>query len=371
MKYPGFLRANKAILKRLHHYFEYQIIKKDHSKFRTRKFVKDLGCKQLSKAQIKEIKDYYASFGFKNINTEWHRFFTHVSGKFYKEYIPVEFFHNVIEPNLNETKMDPALKDKNLLSKIFTGVKQPKSIIKNINGYFYDGDTHNLLELPDVLKKCKKHSKLIIKPSLDSGGGKNIIVFKIENNITNYKKLSIEEILNLYDKNYIIQIFFKQHEQMEKLNPSSVNTLRIQSLFINNKIEILASIVRIGGKNSDVDNLSRGGCYCNISSEGVLNKQGYHSNAHAVLETDTKVKFDGFEIPNYINILKDVKNLHVQMPYFKIIAWDIAINEDGEGVLIEHNPFMQIIFHQYAVGPLFGKFTDEILDQCEIRMFSR
>ena len=204
MKYPGFLKSIKAVLKRLYYYFEYQIIKKENSKPRTRKFVKDLGCKQLSNAQIKEIKDYYASFGFNNINTEWHRFFTHVSGKFYKEYIPVEFFHNVIEPNLNETKMYPALTDKNLLSKVFTGVKQPKSIIKNINGYFYDGDTHNLLEFADVLKKCRKHSKLIIKPSIDSGGGKNIIVFKIENNITNYKKLSIEEILNLFDKNYII-----------------------------------------------------------------------------------------------------------------------------------------------------------------------
>ena len=49
-------------------------------------------------------------------------------------------------------------------------------------------------------------------------------------------------------------------------------------------------------------------------------------------------------------------------PYFKIISWDIAVNKSNMPVLIEYNPYKQGIDIQMATGPLFGKFTDEILD---------
>ena len=271
---------------------------------------------------------------------------------------------------MNRLEGSKVLTDKNLLIKLFNNVQQPETVIKNINGYFLEGDNKSILTMDEVVKKCRKYSKLIIKPSLESGGGKNITVFRIVGNQTDHKNMSIEEIIRSYKENFIVQNYFIQHEQMSKLNPSSVNTLRIQSLLIDNKVEIIVSYVRIGGKGSHVDNGASGGIFCAINKEGSLSKIGYKGTGKSFLTTDTNIKLEGFQIPNYNNILNVINKLHLQIPYFKIIAWDIAIDARENPVLLEYNLRGQGIDHQTATGPLFGKFTDDILKECKINMFS-
>ncbi len=366
----NFYRINRGIHKRLHSYFSYQARKAQY-KNKVRKVIKSLNCAPLTNSQIKEAQEYYASFGFKNINTDWHRYFTHVSGKFYKEYMPEDVFHNVIEPNLNMVGMLPALTDKNLLSKLFTGVKQTKTIIKNVNGFFYEGDTNYIIQLDEVIKNCNKYSKLVIKPTIGSFGGKDVVVFNIKEGKTNYDDLSVENLIKLYKDNFIIQEFLEQHEQMSLLNPSSVNTIRSTTLLINDKVEVLRDVVRIGGKGSMVDNLSQGGIWCVIKSDGRLREKGYFEFGDYILETDSKVKLEDFEVPNYQKIKADIEYLHKQTPYFRVISWDIAIDSKGDAVLIEYNVRGQGIFGQYAHGPLFRKFTDEILNSCKIDKFSK
>jgi len=364
-----FLNLNRGLHKRLFHYYKYQIEKK-HFRHRARVLVKNLDCSTLSKAQIKEAKDYYASFGFHNIDTEWHRYFTYISGKFYKEYIPVDLYITVIEPCLNMRNMYPALTDKNLLNRLFNGVKQPETIIKNINGVYVDADQKDILQKEDIINKCNKYSKLVIKPSIDSGGGKNIIVFKYEGFKTDHKDKTLEEFLDQYDENFIIQNYLEQHPRMSILNPTSVNTLRIQTLLIHNRVEVLVSFVRIGNKESMVDNISDGGLMCTINQEGLLNRIGYNGKGEPFLETDTHIKLEEFEIPNYTYILGEVKKMHLKIPYFKLISWDIAIDQIGDPVLIEYNIFSQGINFQHTTGPLFGKFTREILTKCNTNMFA-
>lgn len=56
-----------------------------------------------------------------------------------------------------------------------------------------------------------------------------------------------------------------------------------------------------------------------------------------------------------------VKELHNQLDYFKLVSWDIAMDEDNQSLLIELNVKSQEInFHQFSNGPLFGKFTREV-----------
>ena len=188
----NFYTINRGLYKRLYKYFSDKSCQYENRR-EVKQFIHNLKCKPLTKSQKKEIKKYYASFGFKNICTDWHRLNTHLNGKFYKEYLPADFFYNVIEPNLNMREMFPALTDKNLLNIIFKGVKQPETVIKNINGLFTDNERNRVFEFHEVLEKCMQYSKLIIKPSIDSGGGRNIIVFKIKGNQTDYKNLTIEE----------------------------------------------------------------------------------------------------------------------------------------------------------------------------------
>ena len=56
-----------------------------------------------------------------------------------------------------------------------------------------------------------------------------------------------------------------------------------------------------------------------------------------------------------------MKTLHHQAPFFKLISWDIGIDKDDEPVLIEYNCHGQSIDFQAVNGPLFGEYTEEVL----------
>ncbi|WP_161485689.1 hypothetical protein [Gracilibacillus timonensis] len=46
-----------------------------------------------------------------------------------------------------------------------------------------------------------------------------------------------------------------------------------------------------------------------------------------------------------------------------MVSWDYAIDKNGDPVLIEANiPTGQIDFHQINIGPIFGEYTEKVLD---------
>ena len=50
------------------------------------------------------------------------------------------------------------------------------------------------------------------------------------------------------------------------------------------------------------------------------------------------------------------------MAHFRLISWDVAIDENAEPVLIEANLQMgDIDILQPVNGPLFGELTDDVL----------
>ena len=365
----SYYKLGNALSKRLYKYFIYATIK-NHYRGRGHDLCRKLNCKPLTEKQKKEIKKYYASFGFHDVDCSWHQFYTHMSGQFHKDYIPVDFYLNHIEHKLNMKEMYPALTDKNLLDLLFAKIKQPETIFKNINGLLVDGHTRTLIDFEYALKKCLKYDKLIIKPSIESGGGRNIQIIQISDRDYPSNMLKIKETIDRYKNNYIIQKFENQHASMSLLNPSSLNTIRIQSFIHENEVHILVSFVRIGGINSVVDNVSSGGIFATISNGGIINSDGYNSDGKTFKRTESGIVLNGYKIPGYNPAIKDIKRLHSEMPHFKIISWDIGISETLEPILIECNVFTQYIDHQFVSGqPLFGNMTSDILEMCKAFSF--
>ena len=67
------------------------------------------------------------------------------------------------------------------------------------------------------------------------------------------------------------------------------------------------------------------------------------------------------EVSSDNSVVDMVKSMHVKVPYFKIISWDIAINNNNSPIMVEYNTYNQGLDIQIPSGPLFGKYTDEIL----------
>ena len=109
-----------------------------------------------------------------------------------------------------------------------------------------------------------------------------------------------------------------------------------------------------------VDNQCAGGISTVIGEDGKLGKTAFGGfTADGVEKTDSGTILEGFEIPSYHKAVETVKGLHYQLPFFNLIGWDVAIDEEGDPVVIEWNTFTGL--SQSAFGPGFGKYTERIL----------
>jgi len=317
---------------------------------------------KLKPKQEQAAKSYFKSKGYKLKNTYWHCYYTSINGEFHKNYIPDDIFNAIISPKFNEMRQWPALLDKNLSYNLFKDFKQPKRVLQNINGFFYVDD--KIVSEYVALETCNIINKsLIIKPTIDSGDGNMVEIFSVKNHQTNFKNLKTSELFNLYKKDFIIQEFVEQSASMKSLNPSALNTVRVMTYLKEDGVHVLSSVLRIGQTGSHTDNFCGGGIVCGIDNNGFLKNKGYTRFGDVFTKTASNVVFEGFQIPNYSSVVQMVEAMHPMVPYFKFISWDIGINKDELPIFIEYNTYYQSTdLHQIANGPLFGEFTDEILE---------
>ena len=314
---------------------------------------------ELSHDQIKEAKAFYKSNGYILKNTYWHKYYTGINGRFHKEYMPYDIFNAIINPRLNQTRQWPALLDKNLSYNLFKEFRQPKCVIQNINGFYFINN--DLVEIEEAIKACENlRTKLIIKPTINSGNGRMVNAFNTQGYKTSLEGLSLRQMFKQYRKNFIVQEYLEQSDVLKSLNPSSLNTLRMVSYLNKDGVHILSSVLRVGQKGSVTDNFSSGGIFCGINKNGQLKGTGYDSKANEVSSL-SGVRLNTLRISNFDKVKNMITDMHHVVPYFKIISWDIGINKDNLPFLIEYNTSKQGVDLQIATGPYLGDFTSEIL----------
>lgn len=331
-----------------------------NSRKRIKELIRNHNVAKLTSQEDREARAYFKSKGYTLKHTDWHAFYKTMNGEFHKNYIPLGLFNTKISPKLNQQLQWPALLDKNIIYRIFKEFEQPKPVLQNINGFYYIND--KAVQFTEAINEISKNGKLlIIKPSIDSGGGKLVNAFTVKGQNVSFKNLSIEALLKLYKKDFIVQEYLEQSEIMKKLNPTSLNTLRVMSYLNEDGVQILSTVARVGGLNSNIDNYSLGGILCGIDIRGGFMDKGYTKKGAILDKTFTGIRLSECSVPNFNLVIDMVKSMHVRIPYFKIVSWDIAINKSNSPVLIEYNTYNQGLEIQIVIGPLFGEFTDEIL----------
>lgn len=342
--------------------FYYRTLKGNFSSFKLklkiRGLLKTKPRKTLTGPQKKEIRSFYKKHNIKNVNTKWHKFYTDCNANFAMGYVPENLFYVKIEPALNATLFFPALADKNLIDRLFSNVKQPETVIKNSNGsFFYDG---KLITFNQAVAHCDIPEKMIIKPTIDTWGGNNVLLFSGQDVGRAANKRSVDELLRNYKMNFIVQKVVEQHLEMSRLNSTSLNTLRVMTFLRKTEITILSIVVRMGKKGAFTDNASTGGISCGVKSDGRLNSIGFELSGKSYTTTDSGLKFENIQLPFMEKITDTAKKLHLAMPYFRIISWDLAIDVAGDVVLIEHNVLGQgINIHQLNNGPVLAQLVEE------------
>jgi hypothetical protein len=205
----------------------------------------------------------------------------------------------------------------------------------------------------------------VIKPSIDSFGGRNIYLAEIKNSkiLIDNSAEDIHSITERYSGNFIIQYYVHQHEKINLLNPSSLNTVRIITLRLYENIHVLSSFLRLGNNDSIVDNMTSGGMGIGIDIDGKFTEFGIDIMLNRVENFPPSIcKKELTHYPFFDIIKETVIELHTHTPDFNLVSWDMVINNRNQPIMIENNLSMQdSLIHQALNGPLFGDLTDDVL----------
>ncbi len=129
-----------------------------------------------------------------------------------------------------------------------------------------------------------------------------------------------------------------QHPELNRLNPSCINTLRMVTLVKDGQAHLMYTLIRVGDGTRVVDNISSGGMYAPVWEDGKIAKPafcdatGLYYDRHPATGTE----FVGFAIPYYPQAVELVERAALVVEQVKYVGWDVAISEKGP-VLVEGN----------------------------------
>lgn len=302
------------------------------------------------------IRGYWRQFRVATPKKYWFTLFANPNRAFSPKFIPDDLWFFRILPHFNNLIFAKAHQDKCLHSVLFPDIKRPETIVKNVAGVFYDDELH-LLTHAQAVARCHDKGRILVKPSVGSGGGDNIRFF----DSGALSDGDIEDIFRRYGRNFIIQKKMPQHADMARLNPASLNTVRAVTFLYNDQVYLLNAVLRIGSGDSEMDNTCQGGVVVHIGPDGRLDTLGVNKAWQYTDVLPNGIRLADVTVPSYERIVESVKRLAVRMGHYRIIGWDIAVTPEGEPMLIEFNilPMLSCQFSQ----PPFGELTDQVLEE--------
>lgn len=289
-----------------------------------------------------------------NHRHDWHSFYKGFCGYFDERFIPSDIYNGLVEYTLNLRKYSICLQHKAILGNFIESRNRCNTIINVIDNVCYDHDW-NILSVDEVVDKVKLlNCNVIIKPSTASGGGRKVLFL-------NSKDIKNDDFFNKGD--CIIQDFLREGDELSRFNLDTLNTIRMLTLNLNGKCTVLSFFLRMGIKGMHVDNLSSGGILVGIKDDGRLHDFALDKKLNKVYESPSGILFKG-QIINCYNALKEFAlNNHKRIALANLIAWDLAIDKEGNPIVVEINlDSGEIQFHQIYNGPLFGERTNEVIE---------
>jgi hypothetical protein len=283
-----------------------------------------------------------------------------------------------IQALMRDKNKKQILDNKYFFQKFFdqTKIRIPEMLAYNFGNMFFVGhqkiQVENKRAFYSILNKLVEQSEsgsIIMKPMLGAFGEE---INKITTNDLINDELKEKE--ELFQKtcsgNFIFQVTIKQHPDINRIYPHSLNTVRMDA-FIDDegRPEIVSALMRFGRDGRHVDNITAGGIFVGIDTGTAclrktgmtFLKKGAYSFTH---HPDSGTEYDKLKIP-YFDEAKLMAREAAQLLNYRLVGWDIGISDKGP-VLIEGNAWYHISMMEMANGgyrrhPVFMKVIDEAM----------
>jgi hypothetical protein len=228
----------------------------------------------------------------------------------------------------------------------------------------------NLEEFASMLASARP-SAVVLKP-LEGHAGYGIRVFSVDFgesdiklcNRKNGEECSLAspipslERLSKSTEGWIVEEFFEQHPTLAKLNPSSVNTIRmwVKQNDVLSPPKSIAGYLRIGREGAVVDNQRSERIVCPIDMQSGRLKRAQSGTPERHLYThhpDHEAVIEGVTLPFWPECQRLAERALDVFPHLTFCGLDIAVGHQGPAI-VELNPvpdkegaaFMQIPFPQ-------------------------
>ena len=323
-----------------------------------KKYVKAMP--KLTSEQEEAVKEFWKPYC--RVDTDWVRYYTYITGRFDPRYIPNDLEYTKIDQHFNNRKLGYGFNDKNYYSLIFPGIKQPKTVVRKIGDLLFD-EEYRKIDMEKAAELLAARPEVIVKPSQESGGGRDIKFYD-----TNTEAEALKQVLlDKNEKNIIIQDIVKQHQELAKMHPQSLNTVRVYTLMLEDGVHVLSSSLKMGAGDSRLDNVERNsGIIVGVKENGELMESAYF-DLYSGKTTDRHpggMLLSEIKVPEFDRMIETVKRAAQYTGNFRLVGWDMSVDENGEIVLIEANMRKGGVGPiQCEHGPFFGELTEKVLDE--------
>lgn len=199
-----------------------------------------------------------------------------------------------------------------------------------------------------------------LRSFIESIKGKKVVLKNIAGNcgigvqVIDTAKVSVDEIINLAKTHNLTlaEEFIYQHDELNKLSPSALNTVRIFTQIVDDKVVILGTRLRIS-VNSNVDNLAAGNMAAAVDEKtGIITRPAIYSDITKTPESVhpiTGVNIVGFKIPNWDLVIKKVKEIALHNKENRSVGWDIAVTNEGVDFIEGNHDWCKLVY-QLPIG---------------------
>lgn len=324
-----------------------------------------------TKEQQKEFDDFWKKNYGKKISNRWHKLYEACNGVHRIDYFPEILYSTKLENKMNSYSHCRVFANKSLNDVLFDnkvdGVRTPEYFVFNDNGVLYDSK-RNIIDFDTAVEFLQNVGEVVIKPTIDTSSGQGVAILNIKDGINLRDNKNIKDILLSYNKNFIVQEKIKPCEKLKILYPNAINTIRVITYIVDNKIGVAPLNLRIGGGGGEVDNIHAGGMVIAVDNNGNLGKFAYRLGWGDNFEKfekhpDTNVVFENYNLDFIPNVINAAKALHTKLSNIGIISWDFTVDSNDNIVVVEANYSGQSVwFPQMISGKsFFGEDTVKTL----------
>lgn len=307
----------------------------------------------LSAEQQREIEEYWGSRGITLSSTDWHRYYYAKTGITDPRFVPDDVFHRIIRPRMNDVSLAVAWSDKAYTDWVVRGVKTVRSVVRCVNGRLLD-EAFQLIDEQQANRILNQYEALVFKPTMLTDTGKNVALVKAP--------FEIGSIAAQYGRFFVAQIPLKQHPDLAKLNESSVNTIRIDTVLFDQKAHAASAFIKVGQPGQFADN---GGGNKRVFigiREGKFTDFAFDHECNKFYSIPSNYAYAGQKVPFFQEMCAAVEKAHSYVPHFGLAFWDVSVDQNGEPTIVEMNlRYPDTFVPQVGSGPFFGAYTDDVL----------